>query len=61
MTKTKYELMESNFLNKVTLLEWNLNLKNIFNTNYGNPKIKYLTLNINYFNEHKFHLNQKLN
>ena len=35
--------------------------KNIFNTNYGNPKIKYLTLNINYFNEHKFLLNQKLN
>ena len=27
MTKTKYELMESKFLNKFTLLEWNLNLK----------------------------------
>ena len=31
--------------------------KNILNPNYGNPKIKYLTLNIYYFNEHKFHLN----
>ena len=35
--------------------------KNIFNTNYGNPKIKYLTFNIKYFNKHKFHLNQNLN
>ena len=36
-------------------------LKNVFNNNYGNPKINYLTLNINYFNEQKFHLNLKLN
>ena len=36
-------------------------LKKVFNINYDNPNIKYLTLNINYFNEHKFHLNQKLN
>ena len=36
-------------------------LKNGFNTNYGNPKTKYLTLNINYFKEQKFHLNPKLN
>ena len=35
--------------------------KNIFNSNYKNPKIKYLTLNINYFNEHKCHLNQNFN
>ena len=35
--------------------------KNIFNTNYGNPKIKYLPLNINYFNAHKSRVNQKLN
>ena len=36
-------------------------LKNVFNTNYCNPKIKYLTFNINYFKEQKFHLNPKLN
>ena len=36
-------------------------LKKVFNTNYGNPKIKYLTFNINYFKEQKFHLNPQLN
>ena len=34
-------------------------LKKVFNINYDNPNIKYLTLNINYFNELKFHLNHK--
>ena len=36
-------------------------LKKVFNTNYGKPKIKYLTFNINYFKEQKFHLNPQLN
>ena len=27
MTKTKYELMESKFLNRLTSLKWNISLK----------------------------------
>ena len=57
MTKTKYELMELIFLNKLMKSK----LKNVFNTNYCKPKIKYLTFNINYFKEQKFHLNPQLN
>ena len=33
----------------VTHLKMKSKLKNVFNTTYGNPKIKYLTLNIKYF------------
>ena len=56
-TKNKIWIQGIYSLNKLTLLKWNLGLKkkNIFNTNLGKSKIKYLTLKINYFNKQKFY------
>ena len=45
-----------NFLNKFTLLKWNLSLKKKeLNTNYGKSKIKILTHKINILNKLKFY------